>query len=117
MLTQLLQPVTAGLTSAVPLLEQTAQISEGSGKVLPGERLSQAWALLMACLQLFPAVGTVWVPVTATGAIRTLCSSVIVQFCLCLLVQVETRMDVAVLEAAGITCRQRFSLGALNLLG
>lgn len=117
MLAQLLQPVTAGLTSAVPLLQQTARISGGPGKVLPGERLSQAWALLMACLQLFPAVGTVGVPVTATGAIRTLCSSVIVQVCLCLLVQVETRVDVAVLEAAGIAHRQWFSLGTLDLLG
>lgn len=68
---QVLQPVTAGLSQAVPLLEQTAQIFGGLGKVLPGERLSQSWALLMACLQLFPAFGTVWVPVTATGAIRS----------------------------------------------
>lgn len=59
MLTQVLRPMTARLTAAVPLLEQTARISGGPGKVLPGERLSQAWALLMACLELFPAVGTV----------------------------------------------------------
>lgn len=61
MLMQILQPMRARLTSAVPLLEQTAQISGGPGKVLPGEGLSQARALLMAYLQLFPAFGTVWV--------------------------------------------------------
>lgn len=93
---QVLQPVTARLTSAVPLLGQTAWISGGSGKVLPGEGLSQAWALLMACLQLFPAVGTVWVPVTATGAIRNSVLTCHCQLCLCLLVQVEARVEVAV---------------------
>lgn len=88
--------MTARLTSAVPLLGQTAWISGGSGKVLPGERLSQAWALLMARLQLFPAVGTVWVPVTATGATRSPVLTCHCQLCLCLLVQVEGRVEMAV---------------------
>lgn len=127
MLTQVLQPVTAGLTSAVPLLEQTAQISGGPGKVLPGERLSQAWALLTACLELFQAVGIVWVPVTATGALR---NSVLTCNCPPLPVPLgsrwKPRVEVAVEAAVEAACSAGNSrdctqavvqLRALDLLG
>lgn len=123
MLTQVLQPVTAGLTSAVPLLEQTARISGGPGKVLPGERLGQAWALLVACLELFQAVGIVWVPVTATGALR---NSVLTCDCPALPVPLGSRWKPRVEVAVEAACsagnsRDRtqavVQLRALDLLG